>query len=118
MEAPLIVGIVFISIVTVIKIITDTVVRNKLIEKGMLEEAGKTAFGMPELSVLSNVKWGIVLIAIGLGLFLTRFLPYRMGDEGAWGLVLVFAGIAFLIYYGMVHNKLKSVNRKDIDKPQ
>jgi len=112
MEAPIIVGIVFLSCVAVVKIISDTVTRKKLIEKGLVDDRVRHIFGASELSVLSNLKWGMVLVGIGAAAFIGQFLPYRWSDEGTLGLILIFAGIAFLVYYPIAQSRLKKIEEK------
>ena len=113
MEAALIVGIVFFSLVAMVKLLTDWRTRRHLIEKGVVDERVKQLFGISELSVLSNLKWGMVLIGVGLASFLSRWLPYYMDDEGTIGLILIFAGLAFLIYFPIAQKKLKDVERSE-----
>jgi hypothetical protein len=94
-------GIVFLSITFVIKLISDNRIRNKLIESGKIDEQVKYLYmqGSKERSPLNSLKWGLVLVALGLALFVGQVLPYEMADEGTIGTMFLFAGIAFLIYY-------------------
>jgi hypothetical protein len=48
---------------------------------------------------LSNVKWGMVLIGIGLALLLGQLFPYDITEAMTIGFMFLFAGLAFLIYY-------------------
>ena len=100
-------AIVFAGIALIFKIIADSITRNKLINKGLVDENIKFLFsnyGKPNL--LSNVKWGMVLIGIGAALFIREFS--RITDETMLGLMFLFGGIAFLIYYGIAKNKIDS----------
>ena len=49
-----------------------------------------------------TLKWGIVLGAVGLGLILVQFLPYRSGEPIVLGVILVFAAAGLLAYYASV----------------
>jgi ABC-type uncharacterized transport system permease subunit len=96
------VAIIFGTIAFVIKTLADNRVRNKAIEKGILDEQLKGVFAQTAeqfLSGLNAIKWGMVLIGIGLAIVAGRFLPYGFADEGTIGLALIFSGIAFIIYY-------------------
>ena len=114
MEAPLIVGIVFLSIVAVIKIISDTVVRNKLISNGLVDDRVKHLFGLPELNLLSNLKWGMVLVGVGIASLLSEVFPYYMETEGTIGLMLIFAGLAFLIYFAVAKSRVNKHKEQHI----
>ena len=50
---------------------------------------------------LSSVKWGMVLVGIGLALLVGNLFPYDINEGMTFGLMFLFAGIAFLIYYFM-----------------
>ena len=119
MHEVLIVGIVFLSVVAVIKIITDSITRRKLIER----EAGDNRtshflMGHPEHSALSNLKWGMVLVGIGLAALLSHWLPYHWSEEGAIGLIFVFAGLGFLIYYPIARKRLREIERNEHERQQ
>ena len=112
MEEALIVGIVFFSIVTVIKIIADAATMRKLIEKGGSDLNIKPILGTFGFNTLANLKWGMVLIAVGIAALIGQFLPYRWSDEGTFGLMLICAGAAFLIYFPIAQKRLKELERR------
>jgi hypothetical protein len=112
MEAALIVGIIFFSMVAVVKIISDTVTRRKLIDKGLADERIGQVFGVSEIATLANLKWGMVLVGVGLAAFISQYLPYYLEEEGAIGLMLIFAGIAFLIYFPIAQRRLRQAERR------
>jgi len=119
MEAPLIVGIIFFSIVAVTKIVSDARTRKSLIEKSQIDEKTRQAIlGHSELANLSNVKWGMVLVGIGLAAMLSNWLPDLWDEEGAVGLVFVFAGLGFLIYYPKAQARLKNLEKKEKQNSQ
>jgi len=105
--------IVFGSILMVIKIISENRLRQRLIEKGQVDENSKLLISKPAsewLTGLNAVKWGMVLIGIGLAVIGGRFFDYQYQDEISWGLALIFSGVAFLIYYSM-YKKAESENK-------
>lgn len=106
-------GIIFLSIVFVIKVISDNRIRTRLIESGKIDEKLQFLYmnpGRKDSSPLSSLKWGLVLVALGLALFVGQFLPYEMEGEGTIGTMFLFSGIAFLIYYFVSKNE----NQEDI----
>ncbi|RMF56157.1 MAG: hypothetical protein D6748_14160 [Calditrichaeota bacterium] len=89
----------FFSVVWIIKIISDNRIRNKLIEKGQLDDRILHYFQHPRYPQhLTHLKWGIFFIFIGVAFFSLTFLTF-LNDAGKVGLVAIFAGVAFLIYY-------------------
>lgn len=93
-----VVPVIFFSIVAIVKIISDNHVRKQLITNGMVDEKARYLF--PSLAVAngSSLKWGIVLIAIGVAFLIGNYVP-EMDEEGVIGMVFVFAGVAMAFYY-------------------
>ncbi len=105
--------IVFGSFVAIIRTIADTMTRNRLISSGLVDERTKHLWvGNPLNNVLSSLKWGMVLVAIGLAAMIGQIWSDYLEDEAILGLVFVMAGIAFLIYYPLAQRKLKEFNRQ------
>ena len=50
------------------------------------------------------MKWGLVLIGIGLALFIGQLFPYDIKEEITIGGMFFLAGVGFLIYYFIVKN--------------
>lgn len=111
LENILIPAVVFAAIVAIVKIISDTMTRHRLISKGMADEKVKHLFAKDaQLQRLSSLKWGMVLIGIGLALFLSQIADEYITDQSVFGLMFLFAGIAFLIYYGIARKHLNGTN--------
>ncbi len=90
----------FFAAVALVKIISDNRLRRHMIEKGNLDENIKYLYQQNQApQPLSSIKWGLVLIGIGLALFLNQLFPYTISDEGTVGLMFLLAGIGFLVYY-------------------
>ena len=101
MEAFLIVSVIFLSVVTVVKILADNRTRSQLIQKGEVNENLTTLFKSYGTygRLGSNLKWGMVLIGIGLALVIKQIAPVYLDDETVLGLIFLFAGLSFFIYY-------------------
>jgi hypothetical protein len=98
----LIVFVIFSSAAFVIKVISDNRIRRRLIEAGQVDEKIKYLYfrsGRRVIEPLSSVKWGMVLVAIGLALLLGQMFPYDITEMMTIGFMFLFAGLAFLIYY-------------------
>jgi hypothetical protein len=96
----------FIAFVAIVKIISDNRVKKMLIERGKVDESVKFLYEKPYWqSPLNSLKWGFVLIGIGLAFLLGQLFPYSVSDEAVIGLMFLFAGIGFLLYYFMAKDR-------------
>jgi hypothetical protein len=112
----LIVFVIFSSIAFVIKVISDNRIRRRIIESGQVDEKVKYLYfksGRKLHDPLSNVKWGMVLVAIGLALLLGQLFPYDITEMMTIGFMFLFAGIAFLIYYFIQKGKSKELPEEE-----
>jgi uncharacterized membrane protein len=113
MTDALITAIVFLSIVSVIKILADARTRNKIIEQGIPDENLKRYLeATTEKHALSSLKWGMVLLGIGLAALISQAFPHYIEEEVGFGLILVFAGLAFLIYYPLAEKRLSRTRER------
>jgi len=112
-ESIIIVPVLFLSIVWIVKIVAENRTRQKLIDKGVIDEKIKDMFAnQAELSILSNLKWGMILVGIGVAFFSYQLFDLRLHDEGIFGLMLILAGAGFLIYYPIAQNRMKEIERR------
>lgn len=108
-EAIIIVPAVFLSFVLMIKIISDNRIKKMLIERGKVDENVKFLYqNFAARDPLSSVKWGMVLIGIGLAFLLGQLFPYSVSDEAVIGLMFLFAGVGFLVYYFMAKGQAQN----------
>lgn len=88
----------FLAPVLIVKIISDNKVRQRLIDKDLVDEKVKYLFSdVALMNKLSSVKWGLVLIGIGVALIIGELA--RLHDELTFGIMFILAGLGFLIYY-------------------
>ena len=101
-ESVLVVIIVFGSILLFVKIFADSKIRGKLIDKGMVDENIKYLSGT---NVPASLKWGMVLISMGLAFFIGLLFPEAIRGEITFGSLFILGGAALIIYYLMAHKK-------------
>ncbi len=98
---------VFLAVVAIVKIVSDARTRNRLIDKGLVEEGVKNLYPRQSSPALSNLKWGLVLMGIGVASMISFWFPDVISEEGTLGLICIFAGVAFLIYYAIASQREK-----------
>ena len=92
--------IVFFTIGFVVKLFLDYSMRKKLIEKGLVDKNVKYLFryGGP---AASSLKWGMVLIGVGVAIMIGQFVPYRWSEEITVSGIFILAGLALVVYYAI-----------------
>lgn len=99
-QSVLIVAIIFLSFLTLIKILTDSRTRNKLIDKDMVNEKTKYLYANRfSTNIPSSLKWGMVLIGIGLAFLIGQIVSKDYSEEVIIGCLFIFPGLALIIYY-------------------
>jgi len=108
-EGVFITAIVFGALFLTIKLVLDNRLRNKLIDKGMVDENLKFLYtSTAQVQRLSSLKWGIVLISLGLALSIKFLWPDVIDEDGTIGLMFLFAGIGFMIYFAISQQFMKN----------
>ncbi len=93
--------VLFGCIVYTFKLYWDYKIKKMVIEKGMtkeLQEILKLSAQPVKENVPASLKWGLVLVAVGAG----GFIGYQMPEyhhEYSLALMILFAGIALVVYY-------------------
>ncbi len=85
--------------------------RMAMIEKGVspADFKGMSLRDFLKTNPLSSLKWGLVLMFVGIGLMVATFLDqaYYMSDSVYPGSMLIFGGLAFVIFYSIASRKMK-----------
>ena len=87
--------------------------RMRLIEKGVTPEDARKYFGKAvyrNRNLNSSLKWGIILLFLGLGIFISNILSevYFFSDGISAGLIILFIGLGFLLYYMIASKQIKT----------
>jgi len=91
----------FALVAYIAKLIRDTRIRRKALDSPLSEEAAEAFVhgGSFEPSTKSALKWGLVVLAIGVGLLFVDLLAISFESPVAYAVLLVASGIALLGYY-------------------
>jgi undecaprenyl pyrophosphate phosphatase UppP len=93
-------------VLELVRMVSENRLRHKLIEKGMVDEKINFFFASrPPAHSASSLKWGIVLIAVGLAFMLSylvhSWVPTAIREEITAGVVFFMAGLAMIVYYAI-----------------
>jgi len=68
-------------------------------------------------SLISNLKWGFILVGLGLALLLKEYVISDLSEAGTFGLMFLCAGFAFIVYYTIARQtRDKKENKNDTDE--
>ncbi len=108
--------VLFIVMGWVVKSLSDNHIRKLLIEKNIDSESVKLLYGDKlEKYVPSAMKWGMVLVAVGLAIIIGKLMVLipglaisRHDDETfIFALMFIMGGLALIIYYAMATRAMK-----------
>lgn len=88
-------------ILGVARVISDTIIRRRLIAAGNSGDIARMLAASAEDRVGGALKWGIVAVAAGAALVIIQLLPYERDEPIVLGILLLFVGIGLLVYYSM-----------------
>jgi len=83
--------------------------RMAMIDKGTKAADLKGSFPRFRLSPLSNLKWGLFLAAIGLGVAFASYMENMYDWDGSMypAMIFLFGGSALVIFYTIAKSKIK-----------
>lgn len=90
---------------SIIKTLSDNRLKRLLIEKGLAANQVKYLFGQdPRVSLLQSLRYGLLALGIGGGLWVNHFLPFGLIT---FGLIGIGASIGFLLYVIIAYQLIK-----------
>ena len=108
--------VIFIVIAVIVKIISDNRIRRLAIEKGVVNEDIKFLYSDRfEGKVPSSLKWGFVLIGIGLAIFVGQMVDRSMKEEITIGGMFLFAGLGLVVYYFVANRIYKKAKQEEVN---
>lgn len=107
-------AVVFYGIYEIFRVLSDYLLKRKLIKAGQYEKVGILEQPKPteEVNKYPSLKWGLVALMSGLGFILIEVLrninPGLIDYNNAVlpiGILLVFVSLGFLIYFFIMNGK-------------
>ena len=82
------------------KVMTDYMLKKKIIEKGFVNDDTQAIFKQHTTSnTLSSLKWGLIIFFAGISLIAMEYIPAGPESPLPYGLFAVSVSLGFLIYY-------------------
>ena len=86
------------------KVLTDYILKKKMIEKGFVNEESQSIFKKygREENRNSSLKWGLIILSAGIGLIIIDSLDVHPDTTLPYGIFAVATSIGYLVYYYMM----------------
>ena len=92
----------FVCVVAVFKIVMEGRVRGRLAQSGASEDLVRAMLAADERNrSVSSLKWGLVLVLIGIGFGLIDLLNLDGNDPATFGILIGFAGLGMLGFHAL-----------------
>ena len=90
------------------KVMTDYILKKKMIDKGYVNEDTQSIFKQhPSENKYAALKWGLIIFFAGLSLILMEYIPTGHESPLPYGMFAVSVSLGFLIYYYIVKRETK-----------
>lgn len=90
------------------KVLTDYILKKKMIEKGYVNDETQGIFKTHAAdNRFGALKWGLLAFFGGIALILMEYMDVRSNSTLPYGLLAVALSIGFLIYYVLVKKETK-----------
>lgn len=105
-------GVIGYFVLELVRVVSENRLRHKLIEKGLVDEKVKLLLeSRPMAQLDGSLKWGIVLIAVGLAFMFAygiyNWVPAAVREEITAGFVFFMAGLGMIVYYFLARGREK-----------
>lgn len=88
------------------KVMTDYILKKKMIDKGYVNADSQALFRQDEnTNKYASLKWGLIVFFAGTALVLMEYIPTRTDSPLPYGLFAIFVSAGFLLYYYLVRRE-------------
>jgi len=93
------------------KVMTDYILKKKMIDKGFVNDDTQAIFKTQSETgenKFTSLKWGLIIFFAGLSLIIMEYIPTSPDSPLPYGLFSVSVSLGFLIYYFIVKKEIAS----------
>jgi hypothetical protein len=90
------------------KVLTDYILKKKMIDKGYVSEDTQAIFkSYKQENKYGSLKWGLLFFMGGLSLIIMEVLDVQPDSPLPYGIFTVSLSLGFLVYYFMVKKEIQ-----------
>lgn len=91
------------------KIMTEYLLKKKMVDKGFVNEETQAIFKQHTAdNKFASLKWGLIIFFAGLALIVMEYIPVAPESPLPYGLFAVSVSLGFLVYYFMARQNTNS----------
>jgi hypothetical protein len=91
------------------KVMTDYILKKKMIEKGFVNDETQAIFKQHSTSnTFTSLKWGLIIFFAGVSLIIMEYIPTTPQSPLPYGLFAVSVSLGFLIYYFLMKKEIET----------
>jgi amino acid transporter len=109
---PIVVGIIFFSVVSVFRIIFDYQLRRKMIQMGHVDENSVAILNQKRNNRLDSLKWGLIILFAGIGFVIISIPSIETDSPLPFGIMSICIAVGFLLYFVISKRVLESENEE------
>ncbi len=88
------------------QVMTDYILKKKMIEKGFVNDDTQAIFKQHSAdNKYSSLKWGLITLFAGISLIIMEFIHAQPESPLPYGLFTVSVSLGFLIYFFLIKNE-------------
>lgn len=90
------------------KVLTDYILKKKMIEKGYVNDDTQGIFKKYSSdNRFASLKWGLLALFGGVALIMMEYMDVRPDSTLPYGILAVALSLGFLVYYVLVRKEVK-----------
>lgn len=90
------------------KVLTDYILKKKMIEKGYVNEESQSVFKQYKSeNRYSALKWGLIIFSAGVALIIIDSLNVDADSTLPYGIFAVCVSLGFMVYYYIVRKEIR-----------
>ena len=91
----------FWGIIAILRVVKESNIKARMVELGHLEPEKQMILERKNAasSTYANLKFGILLVSLGIGFMLVRDLDIEFDSTTIIGIIAILAGVGFLVYF-------------------
>ncbi len=96
------------GIYLIIKVMTDYLLKKKMVDKGFVNDDTQAIFKQHTAeNKFSSLKWGLIIFFAGLALIIMEYVPAGPESPLPYGLFAVSVSLGFLLYYFLIKKDIR-----------